>query len=93
MRLRNEVYSQLRSFVDVNSGVDLNSYALLDEWSLLKNKNVIVYTFDENTMNFKVEYPTMVSSTSVIEILKTSSMCPHLRTILDIELIRKNGLK
>jgi len=58
--------------VDVNSGVDLNRYALLDEWSLLKNKNVIVYTFDENTMNFKVEYPTMVSSTSVIEILKTS---------------------
>ena len=40
--------------------------------SLLKEKNVIVYTFDENTMNFKVEYPTMQSSTSVIEILKKS---------------------
>ena len=49
MRLRNEVYSQLHSFVDVNSGVDLNSYSKLDEWSLLKNKKVIVeYTFNEN---------------------------------------------
>ena len=54
--IRNEVYSQLRSFVDVNSSVDLNSYSLLDEWSLLKNKKVIVYTFDENDRGFKVEY-------------------------------------
>ena len=72
MSLRNEVYSQLRSFVDVNSGADLNSYSLLDEWSLLKNKHVIVYTFDEIKMNFKVEYTTMAPSRSVIEILKTS---------------------
>ena len=72
MSLRNEVYSQISSFVDVNSGVDLNSYSLLDEWALLKQKNVIVYTFDENTKKDKVEYPTIQASTSVIEILKTS---------------------
>ena len=55
MSLRNEVYSQIGSFVDVNSGADLNSYSLLDEWSLLKNKKVIVYTFNENERGFKVE--------------------------------------
>ena len=70
--LRNEVYSQLSSFVDVNNGVDLNSYSLLDEWSLLKKKDVIVYTFDENIKSFQVEYQTPMTSSRSIEILKTS---------------------
>ena len=43
MRLRNEVYSQLRSFVDVNSGIDLNSYSLLNEWSFEKQKSYCVH--------------------------------------------------
>ena len=72
MSLRNEVYSQLRSFVDVNSGADLNSYSLLDEWSLLKKKDVLVYTFDENIKSFQVEYQTPMTSSRSIEILKTS---------------------
>ena len=72
MSLRNEVYSQLRSFVDLNSCMDLNSYSLLDEWSLLKKKDVLVYTFDETIKSFQVEYQTPMTSSRSIEILKTS---------------------
>lgn len=72
MTIRNEVYSQLRPIVDINSGADLNSYALLDEWSLLKNKKVIVYTFNENDRGFKVEYQTPYRCPDRVEILKTS---------------------
>ena len=72
MSLRNQVYSQLSSFVDANSGVDLNSYALVDEWALLKEKKVLEYTFDEISPSLKAEYQTQNLFNPVIEILKTS---------------------
>ena len=72
MSLRNEVYSQLGSFVDVNSGADLNSYSLLDKWSMIHQKTVIVYTFDTTTQYYKVEYKTPNLFLPFIEILKTS---------------------
>ena len=53
--LQNECYSQLESFVDVNTDVHVNCSALLDKWSLLKQKNVIVYTFDTTTKYYKVD--------------------------------------
>ena len=72
MSLRKEVYRQLEDVVDTNSNVDLNDYSLLDKWSMIHQKTVIVYTFDHTMEYFKVEYKTPNVFLPFIEILKTS---------------------
>ena len=72
MSLRKEVYPQLENVVNTNSSVDLNDYSLLDKWSMIHQKTVIVYTFDNTIEYYKVEYKTPNLFLPFIEILKTS---------------------